>query len=35
VLSKAIVEQAFAGQYDFLGIPYTNHLFWVAEKCVD
>ena len=35
MLVKAIVEQAFAGQYEFLVTPYSDHLFRVAEKCVD
>ncbi|MBK8245294.1 MAG: hypothetical protein IPK88_17850 [Saprospiraceae bacterium] len=34
-LAAAIVERAFAGKYEFLGTPYSDHLFRVAEKCVD
>ena len=34
-LTATIVERAFARKYEFLGSPYSDHLFRVAENCAD
>ncbi len=34
-LAKVIVEHAFKGKFEFLGSPYSDHLFRVDERCSD